>query len=166
MLLGFARSWVIRFLGGAWCWDGPSCAVRNSSTPFLMSSALLPPATSADAHSPGRRVRARPLLIGAWEPVPHGAYADPLMEQMRSYRLARPFPCFLASRPDARVSMKPGDFDSPFKEGRIFVSCTYSGPTKGALRSINADRKWHTASMQAMKTQYGVPAVACLLCCA
>ena len=57
------RSWVIRFLGGAWCWDGPSCAARNATTPFLMSTSLLPPATSADAHSPGREARMRTPLF-------------------------------------------------------------------------------------------------------
>ena len=45
--------WVIRFLGGAWCWDAPSCATRWVSTPYLMSTLLLPPVTSATAHVDG-----------------------------------------------------------------------------------------------------------------
>lgn len=45
--------WVIRFLGGAWCWDGPSCAARNTSTPYLMSTSALPPRTSARTHARG-----------------------------------------------------------------------------------------------------------------
>jgi len=44
---------VIRFLGGAWCWDAASCAARYAATPYLMSSALLPPVTSATAHVDG-----------------------------------------------------------------------------------------------------------------
>lgn len=51
-----ACSWVIRFLGGAWCWDGPSCAARNVSQPYLMTTVLLPPSTSADAHAPNHEV--------------------------------------------------------------------------------------------------------------
>ncbi|CAL8465970.1 g5506 [Coccomyxa elongata] len=45
--------WVIRFLGGAWCWDGPSCAARNASTPYLMSTTALPACTSARTYAPG-----------------------------------------------------------------------------------------------------------------
>lgn len=45
--------WVIRFLGGAWCWDAASCAARWASTPYLMSSLRLPPVTSATAHVEG-----------------------------------------------------------------------------------------------------------------
>ena len=48
-----ARRWVIRFLGGAWCWDAPSCATRWVSTPYLMSTLALPPVTSATAHVDG-----------------------------------------------------------------------------------------------------------------
>ena len=39
--------WVIRFLGGAWCWDKESCQTRAKNTPYLMSTAMLPPNTSA-----------------------------------------------------------------------------------------------------------------------
>ncbi|KAK9839253.1 hypothetical protein WJX81_004396 [Elliptochloris bilobata] len=45
--------WVIRFLGGAWCWDAASCAARWLSTPYLMSTLKLPQVTSASAHVDG-----------------------------------------------------------------------------------------------------------------
>ena len=44
---------MIRFLGGAWCWDAASCASRWVDTPYLMSTLLLPPVTSATAHVDG-----------------------------------------------------------------------------------------------------------------
>ncbi len=47
------RRWVIRFLGGAWCWDKGSCATRSKEQPYLMSTAMLPANTSAEAHEEG-----------------------------------------------------------------------------------------------------------------
>lgn len=48
-----ACRWVIRFMGGAWCWDKASCQVRSQKQPYLMSTAMLPANTSATAHQDG-----------------------------------------------------------------------------------------------------------------
>ncbi|KAK9902182.1 hypothetical protein WJX75_007070 [Coccomyxa subellipsoidea] len=66
--------WVIRFLGGAWCWDGPSCAARNASTPYLMSTSALPAQTSARTSVPGLPdVVLQSHGITSWDPAqnPH-----------------------------------------------------------------------------------------------
>eukprot|EP00884_Botryococcus_braunii_P020346 jgi/Botrbrau1/6996/Bobra.0165s0026.1 len=48
-----ATRWVIRFQGGAWCWDGESCEARMLRTPYLMSSNLVPASTWMFAHAEG-----------------------------------------------------------------------------------------------------------------
>ena len=48
-----ACRWVIRFMGGAWCWDRASCRVRSQKQAYLMSTAMLPADTSATAHQDG-----------------------------------------------------------------------------------------------------------------
>ena len=32
--------WVIRFMGGGWCVDGPTCAARAAGAPYWVSSRL------------------------------------------------------------------------------------------------------------------------------
>ena len=44
---------MIVFQGGGWCWDAVSCDSRLASTPYLMSSKILPATTSAGVSVPG-----------------------------------------------------------------------------------------------------------------
>ncbi|KAK9807851.1 hypothetical protein WJX72_011324 [[Myrmecia] bisecta] len=38
-----STKWVVRFHGGAWCWDKLSCEQRWRDSPHLMSTTMLPP---------------------------------------------------------------------------------------------------------------------------
>ena len=37
---GSTGKWVIRFMGGGWCVDGPTCAERAEAQPYWVSSRL------------------------------------------------------------------------------------------------------------------------------